>query len=920
LSVATALLAAVPGISFGLGLGEIQLKSSLNAPLNAEIELNATAEELSTLKAQLAPRDTFTRNGLDYPAFLMGVQVQLVRQGGRNVIQLTSSASVTEPFATFLIEANWARGRIQREYTVLFDPPTFAPQAGPAAPVTAPASGNQRAAEIARPVAPAAAPQSAPQPAPRAPVAAAASGGGGDYTVPRGDSLSSIAQSRYGEDVTRQAMIAIYRANPHAFGGNINQLRAGAVLRLPDSATVASIDRSEAAGEVRRQMAEWSGRAVTGPQESGSSPRLVLVPPGGSPSPGAASSTTPAPGPATPQPGPASPQDNRVSVGDAGLARVQENASRNEPGPASPAEAPPVPTTTAPAGEAAAPAEVQTDPATTAPAAGEQKKDEPAEVVAAPVDTGPTLLERLQQYWYVPVGLIALLALLLGVRAARRRGVATAADKFAPFAIEPTLADQRDTSADTFPLRKPTDGRDTSIVVEESAVPRTVANRKEAPRTVDLDETPSVAPGIDATGSFEQGDPLAEADFHMAYGLYDQAADLVKLAIAREPARRDLKLKLLEVYFVWGNKEQFLVMARELAASRDAAQPGEWEKVVIMGKQLAPEDPLFTQSYGGVSASSVDLNLEGGQNLVDFDLPSDSSTRLPQLGDAATGDGGLSGLDFVLDDPGRGADGDSSSTTQATQQLPASVFAIDGPTIEQPFAIDGPTVEQPALGINDTLAGKIGAPRAPLGGTDQTAELALDDLGLDLGKLEATGSNLLDDSQLLPSLGTDDTGSVEQASETLVAGLDDTSRSLLEQAGATQATELLPLTDLGSGDTSRVVSLDLNLDADPTAATGKRGAPDFNLDLDVGSSDQLTDGEYQRTQRIDQPTVVDNDSTQRDLEPVSMSEVGTKLDLARAYMDMGDPDGARSILGEVLAEGSPTQRQEAQRLLDSIPG
>ncbi len=158
-----------------------------------------------------------------------------------------------------------------------------------------------------------------------------------------------------------------------------------------------------------------------------------------------------------------------------------------------------------------------------------------------------------------------------------------------------------------------------------------------------------------------------------------------------------------------------------------------------------------------------------------------------------------------------------------------------------------------------------------------------------------------------------------EGAETLVAGLDDTARQLLEQAGATQATELLPLSDLG-GETSRVAALDLNFDGESNAETGKRATPDFSLDLDVGSPEQHVDGEYQRTQRIDQVTVSDIDSTQRDLEPVSMSEVGTKLDLARAYMDMGDPDGARSILGEVLAEGSPTQRQEAQRLLDSIPG
>ena len=95
---------------------------------------------------------------------------------------------------------------------------------------------------------------------------------------------------------------------------------------------------------------------------------------------------------------------------------------------------------------------------------------------------------------------------------------------------------------------------------------------------------------------------------------------------------------------------------------------------------------------------------------------------------------------------------------------------------------------------------------------------------------------------------------------------------------------------------------------------------DFNLDLDVGSAEQPVDGEYQRTQRIDPMQVSGGDATEQDMEPVTMSEVGTKLDLARAYMDMGDPDGARSILTEVLQEGSASQKQEAQRLIDSIPG
>jgi hypothetical protein len=135
--------------------------------------------------------------------------------------------------------------------------------------------------------------------------------------------------------------------------------------------------------------------------------------------------------------------------------------------------------------------------------------------------------------------------------------------------------------------------REGSIVVEETGT-------HERPRFDDAEAVPAArhveasdAMGADTAINLDQGDPLAEADFHMAYGLYDQAADLVRIAIQREPERRDLKLKLLEVFFVWGNKEQFLATARDLAESRAQAAPGEWEKIVIMGKQLAPEDPLF---------------------------------------------------------------------------------------------------------------------------------------------------------------------------------------------------------------------------------------------------------------------------------------------------------------------------------------
>jgi pilus assembly protein FimV len=258
-SVAVSLLAVVPALSHALGLGVIQLKSGLNAPLNAEIELIATPEELGSLKAQIASRDTFSRYGLDYPSFLTGIQLKVTRTAdGRDVITLTSVSPMVEPFATLLVEASWARGRSLREYTVLFDPPVFAPDGAREAPVAAPVTGGgERSGVVARPSVPA--PVAAPAPAPTAAPAE------GSYVVRNGDSLSGITRSVYGEGSSDRAMIAVYRANPGAFSGNINVLRAGAVLRLPDEAAVAAVDPGEASSEVRRQSAAWSpGREFGG--------------------------------------------------------------------------------------------------------------------------------------------------------------------------------------------------------------------------------------------------------------------------------------------------------------------------------------------------------------------------------------------------------------------------------------------------------------------------------------------------------------------------------------------------------------------------------------------------------------------------------------------------------------------------------
>src|SRR5215472_15448993 len=167
-SRALAVLLALPSAAFALGLGDIRLLSPLNAPLEAEIDLvDVTPEEMSTVQAQIASRDTFARYGLDWPPYLSGVQVKTVKTGdGREVIKLKSTDPISDPFVTLLVEVNWARGKLVREYTMLLDPPVFTPGQPKvaSAPVSAPTvGGGTHEGTIARAAeAPAPAPMSMP--------------------------------------------------------------------------------------------------------------------------------------------------------------------------------------------------------------------------------------------------------------------------------------------------------------------------------------------------------------------------------------------------------------------------------------------------------------------------------------------------------------------------------------------------------------------------------------------------------------------------------------------------------------------------------------------------------------------------------------------------------------------------------------
>jgi len=191
-----------PSSSWALGLGEIHLNSALNEPMNAEIDLiAATPDELTALRASLANRDAFTRYGIDRPPFLSTLTFKVGKgKDGRDALLVRSSDAIPEPFVTFLVEVNWARGRLMREYTVLLDPPVYTPgeTASSAAPVTAPTVPAAPARRTtASPTAPAVvnrAPSAGASTGRSAPESAAPSAGG-SYRVNQGDTLTKIARS-----------------------------------------------------------------------------------------------------------------------------------------------------------------------------------------------------------------------------------------------------------------------------------------------------------------------------------------------------------------------------------------------------------------------------------------------------------------------------------------------------------------------------------------------------------------------------------------------------------------------------------------------------------------------------------------------------------------------------------------------------
>ncbi len=300
LAVAVALaLGSQPVLA--LGLGQIQVRSALGQPLLAEIPVRFdNPQEMKSLHLGIASPAAYQRAGISTNQ--MGIPLQFDLTGtpaGGYVIRVTTADPVRDPYVDFLLDASWSDGSLVREYTILLDPPGF--NSGAAAS-QAPAAVPAPSAAVTSAPAPAAAPPAAAPPAAGSgstaapPTAGAVPSSTGTYIVRSGDTAYGIASRNLPAGVSIDQMLrALQLANPRAFiHGNVNELRSGAILRLPSAAAAQAIPAGVARAAVRAQTEAWQARApqpllnasaVAAGAPSAAPPpaasgRLELVPPG----------------------------------------------------------------------------------------------------------------------------------------------------------------------------------------------------------------------------------------------------------------------------------------------------------------------------------------------------------------------------------------------------------------------------------------------------------------------------------------------------------------------------------------------------------------------------------------------------------------------------------------------------------------
>ncbi|MEQ1774258.1 MAG: FimV/HubP family polar landmark protein [Burkholderiales bacterium] len=837
--VAAGLIVSMPyaAIVDAAGLGGMNVLSQLGQPFSAEIDLvNVSKEELATLTARLASPDAYRNANLQYNPVLNGMRLAVERRpDGRPFIRATSARPVAEPFLDMLVELTWNGGRIVREYSALLDPPGMeAPVAAAvtapvvSAPVAKPAPAAKPPVAVETP-APAPAAKSAPAPVAAAPASAAPARpiGGSEYAVKQGDTLGQIAAGMRPEGISLdQMMIGLLRANPDAFiNNNINLVRAGKILKAPERDQLAAIGASDASQEVRVQAGNWNsyrtkvadtapavadaapatkGKITTRVEDKAAAagPKDVVVLSKGEGAAGkggdakAADRVRALQEDLNARDKALAESKERVAILEKTIKDMQKLAEVKSPamaaaqqagkdakgdakadGKASPkpevkaeppkpeakapeapkpeAKAPDAPKPEAPKLEAKAEAPKAADPVP-APKAAPPAPKAPAKAAQPEPGIMDTVMDNI-----IPIGGAgAVLAGLAGLWAVRRRKK------------DGEVVDDEPAMAKTEPFTGNVDGAVAGAAGSVAAVAAT--------------PEPTVSNVTDTV------DPIEEAQVYIDHGRDNQAEDILKEAMVKDPQRQDVQLKLLEVYAARGDKGAFNKLAKDFNALTGGV--GEnWDKAAAMGHAIDPSNALYPSTGemfdigagGDVSDATVDLNISNEDNM--------GTTT-----------------DILLDQGGTDSSMDKTMMMTRSDVTPAAPTPAAEPVVPE-FNLELPPVT---------------AEEEP-----QTVNPNVMDFNLDLPALDA--------APVVP---------VAEAAK--------------------------PADDGGLDFKVDMSGINLNLDDKPATGGGEKDA--------------------------------------------HWNDVQQKFDLARAYQDMGDKDGAKEILREVVREGDATQKSEAQALLDSI--
>jgi len=961
--------------AYAAGLGKLTVLSSLGQPLRAEIELTAVSkDEVGALSAKLASAEAYRQANIDFHPALMGLRFSVEQRGERQFIRLTSAQPLNEPFVDMLLELSGPNGRLVREYTFLLDPadlrttqsaqvaPMPVPQAAaPAAPAPAPVQAQPDAAPAPRAAAPSRVQRA--EPAPRAarpaptPVESAAAGGG-EYHVRSGDTLARIAsQVKPGGVSLDQMLVALYQSNPDAFvGNNMNRLKAGQILSVPDADKARSIGAGEARHIVLAQSADFNNyRNKLAGQVAGSDPQKsaeTKQSAGGritakveeKPTPASESrdklklsNTQPAQGAADK----AATQEDKIArdkaIADAN-ARVKEleknvtelqqllevknkaladqqkqadaataaaKAAAAKPAAPAPVEQKPEavaekPAEVKPAEQKAAeptaekPSEPAPAPAAAAPAPAPEKPKAVAPPPPAPVAEEPSFVDELLGNPLVLPGIGALLVALgaLGIYRARRQ---KQNKQFEDSIIT-------DSSLKANSLFGSTGGQ--SVDTNNS-----VFNSSFAPSASQLDSN--------------EVDPVAEADVYIAYGRDAQAEEILKEAMRTQPDRHAVRVKLLEIYSNRKDLRAFEVLATELYGLTKG-EGDDWAQAAAMGAAIDPNNPLYAsgKKAGGdapLNAPTQPLDEQGLATLLsttqsdttpldtisalDADTSYFSNTEPssiePEQREAAVEPEHKvtsNDLDFDLDGMQELAPPNTIPRPEPAEP-PAELTSIDFNFLDEPVKPAEPAAEAPELSAEpeasipplDDLEFSLDDTKP----ADEPAPVAMvDDISLD-GLAPPADAGVPDLGELNDelSLPAEEPKAETPAADPLDFDLSGISLELNPQESMPAAEEPAPTVELDSLESELAAPASTE-----SAESSEASEPSSNelpdLDFDSMNTQMLTD---------------DADA--------SSAEMATKLDLAIAYQEIGDKEGARELLDEVMKGGSPEQSERAKALL-----